>query len=322
MKITDTEFKKAADLIEKSKKIQIISHRNPDGDTIGANLALSQILIQGGKDVVSLCADQIPLSLMFLPGAINVNIPIPGGLPDLIIALDASSPEQIKYEEIITLIGKKKIPIINIDHHATNKNYGSVNIVIPDAASATEVLYYFFDYIGVQITPNIATCLLAGIYSDTGSFMHSNTRESTFKIAGDLFCRGAAVSLIIKNMFKTHTVEQLRLWGRVLENARYNKNGSIVSKVTQKDFDETASSPRDLTGIINYLNSVPGAKMTILLAEDTKGNVKGSIRTRNDKFDATKISGKFGGGGHSKAAGFTIPGKIVSEEVWRIEKTD
>ena len=316
------DFNKAAELIDKSEKILIFSHRNPDGDTIGSNLSLSQILKESGKTVLSLCADQIPLSLMFLPGATDVRITLPEESPDLIITLDASSTEQIKYEEIIAIISKKKIPVLNIDHHATNKNYGHVNIVMQDAASTTEVLYYFFEYIGILITPPIATCLLAGIYSDTGSFMHSNTKESTFKIASDLFCKGASVSLIINNMFKTHTVEQLRLWGRVLENARHNKNGSIVSKVTQADFDETCSSPRDLTGIINYLNSVPGAKMTILLAEDTKGNVKGSIRTQNDRIDATKISERFGGGGHAKAAGFTIPGKIVSEEVWRIEKID
>jgi len=316
------EFKKAFDLIESAEKILIISHRNPDGDTIGSNLALRQILLGSGKQITSLCADQIPFSLIFLPGSSSITIPLPELTPDLIITLDASSTEQIKYEEIISIINKKKIPVINIDHHATNKNFGLVNIVMPEAASVTEVLYYFFDFLNAVITPPIATCLLAGIYSDTGSFMHSNTNQNTFKIAGDLFCKGAAVSLIINNMFKTHTVEQLRLWGRVLENARQNKNGSIVSKVTQTDFDDTGSSPRDLTGIINYLNSVPGAKMTILLAEDTKGNVKGSIRTQNDKIDATKISEKFGGGGHAKAAGFTIPGKIVSEEVWRIEKLD
>jgi len=316
------EFKKAFDLIDSAEKILIISHRNPDGDTIGSSLALRQILLGSGKQIISACADQIPLSIMFLPGAPNILVSLPDFDADLIITLDASSTEQIKYEEIISTINKKKIPVLNIDHHATNKNFGIVNIVMPEAASTTEVLYYFFEYLGAVITPQIATSLLAGIYSDTGSFMHSNTRQSTFKIAADLFCKGAAVSLIINNMFKTHTVEQLRLWGRVLENARQNKNGSIVSKVTQTDFDDTDSSPRDLTGIINYLNSVPNAKMTILLAEDTKGNVKGSIRTQNDKIDATKISEKFGGGGHAKAAGFTIPGKIVSEEVWRIEKLD
>jgi len=316
------QFEKAAFLIEQSERILIVSHRNPDGDTIGANLALKQIFTGTGKQIISACADQIPVSLVFLPGATNMEIPVNPHDFDLIVSVDASSPEQIKYEELISIINKKKIPVINIDHHATNKNFGTVNLVIDDAASTTEVLYHFFEYLKATITPQIATCLLAGIYSDTGSFMHSNTKQETFKISADLFARGAAVSLIINNMFKTHTIEQLRLWGRVLENARINKNGSMVSKVTQSDFDSTGGSPRDLTGIINYLNSVPNTKMTILLAEDTKGNVKGSIRTQNDKIDATKISGKFGGGGHAKAAGFTIPGKIVSEEIWRIENLD
>jgi len=322
MKDINKEFQKAASLISNSEKILIVSHRNPDGDTIGANLALKQVLSGTGKQIVSACADQIPFSLVFLPGSTNIQIPINPEDFDLIIAMDASSTEQIKYEEIIAIINKKKIPVINFDHHATNKNFGTVNIVNTDAASTTEVLYEFFKFLDIDLIPQIATCLLAGLYSDTGSFMHSNTKQSSFNIASELLSKGASITQIINNMFKTHTVEQLKLWGRVLENARANKKGSIVSKVTQKDFDETGSSPRDLTGIINYLNSVPNAKMTILLAEDTKGNVKGSIRTQNDDIDATKISGKFGGGGHAKAAGFTIPGKIVSEEVWRIEKLD
>ncbi|MBN1494825.1 bifunctional oligoribonuclease/PAP phosphatase NrnA [Candidatus Peregrinibacteria bacterium] len=309
-------------IIDQSEKILILSHRNPDGDTIGANLALHNVLAVNGKQVISACADQIPFSLVFLPGSSKILINLPDDKPDLIITVDASSPAQLKYENIITTIQKKDIPVLNIDHHATNKKFGTENLVDVNAASTTEVLYNFFKFMEIGITPQIATCLLAGLYSDTGSFMHSNTSRSSFDIASDLMSKGASLSFIIENMFKTHTVEQLRLWGRVLENARKNKNGSIVSKVTQSDFDETQSSPRDLTGIINYLNSVPNTKMTILLAEDTKGNVKGSIRTQNNKIDATKISGKFGGGGHAKAAGFTIPGKIISEEVWRIEKLD
>jgi phosphoesterase RecJ-like protein len=315
MKNLQKDFEKAVNLIKKHKNILIISHRNPDGDTVGANLALKTVLSKHfGKKVSSACADPLPESLKFLPESDSFIMQINKEKYDLIISVDCSSKDQLKFNEI-------ENPIINIDHHPTNNNYGSVNIVDPDAASVTEILYDFFKFIEVDITPRTATNLLAGVYNDTGSFMHSNTTAYTYKIASVLVEAGASWSQIVENMFKTQSVQQLKLWGRVLSNARINKKGTIVSKVTQSDFKETHSSPQDLSGIINYLNSVSQSKMSILLAEDMHGHVKGSLRSKEDDIDVAMICEKFGGGGHKKAAGFTIPGKIVSEETWKIDDT-
>jgi phosphoesterase RecJ-like protein len=222
--------------------------------------------------------------------------------------------DQINFPEI------DKKQIVNIDHHPTNKKFGEINIVDEKVACATEILYDFFEFIKAKITPNTATYLLTGIYNDTGSFMHSNTSLSSYKIAAKLVEAGAALPKIVKHMFKTQSIEQLRLWGKVLSNARMNKKGALVSKVTNDDFIETNSSPSDLMGVINYLNSVSQSNMSILLSEDMKGHVKGSMRTAKDNMDVASLCEKLGGGGHKKAAGFTIPGKIVSEEVWKIEE--
>lgn len=311
------DFEKAIQLIKKYQNILIISHRNPDGDTIGANLVLNEVFKSKlKKNVISACADPIPYSLLFLVKGNSIKREIDLKNTELIITVDCSSKNQIKYEELFN----KKIPIINIDHHPSNSNYGKVNIVDSDAASTTEIVFDFLKFIEASITPYHATCLLAGIYCDTGSFMHSNTKAKTYKMASILLESGASVSSIIKNMFQTKTIEQLRLWGKVLSNTRINKNGTVVSKVTTNDFDETKALPSDLSGIVNYLNSIPESKMSILLSEDMKGNVKGSVRSGKGNVDASTICEQLGGGGHKKAAGFTIPGKIVSNEVWRIEK--
>lgn len=307
----EKEFQKAASLFNKAKHVLIVSHRQPDGDTIGSNLALQQALsLFFGITASSVCADPMPYSLNFLPGSNNVHKSLPKDF-DLVISVDCSSLDQIKYPDLK--------PDINIDHHASNNNYGKINIVDPEAASTTVIIYEIFKYMQIPIRPDMATNLLAGIYCDTGCFMHTNTTAEIYKIAADLMQCGAKSTEIVKHMFKTKTVEQLKLWGKVLTNIKVNQKGTIVSKITSDEFEETSATPKDLSGVINYLNSVPNCKMSMLLSEDMKGNVQGSIRTNEDTMDVSELSGKLGGGGHKKAAGFTIPGKIVAEEVWRIE---
>ncbi|MFC1656149.1 bifunctional oligoribonuclease/PAP phosphatase NrnA [Patescibacteria group bacterium] len=315
------EFEKALKLIKKSNDILIVSHKNPDGDTVGSNLSLRQVLISDfGKNVTSACVDPLPNSLLFLADSNIFENKIDPNKHDLIITVDASSIDQLKFAEIDERLLKSGKDIINIDHHPTNKKFGTLNIVDENVSCATEILYYFFEFIGATIAPNTATYLLAGLYNDTGSFMHSNTSPSSYKMASKLLEAGAALPRIVKHMFKTQSVEQLRLWGKVLSNARMNKKGTLVSKVTNNDFYETNSSPRDLMGVINYLNSVSQSNLSVLLSEDMKGHVKGSMRTVKDDVDVASLCEKLGGGGHKKAAGFTIPGKIVTEEVWRIEE--
>ncbi|MFC1600177.1 bifunctional oligoribonuclease/PAP phosphatase NrnA [Patescibacteria group bacterium] len=307
----ETDFQNAANKINKSKHALIVSHRQPDGDTMGSNLALQKALsLYFGITASSVCADPLPFSLKFLPGSENVHKSLPDNF-DLIISVDCSSLDQIKYPEIK--------PDINIDHHASNKKYGKINLVDSDAASTTVIVYKLLKYLQIPILPGMATNLLAGIYCDTGCFMHTNTTSDIYEIAADLMACGASANEIVKHMFKTKTVEQLKLWGKVLENIKVNQKGTIVSKITSDEFEETHATPKDLSGVINYLNSVPNCKMSMLLSEDMKGNVQGSIRTNEGGVDASELSGKLGGGGHKKAAGFTIPGKIVAEEVWRIE---
>lgn len=320
MPLKEKDFENLSKEFKKFKNFVIISHRNPDADTIGANLALKQILTDNfGKKVTSACADVVPISLKFLQGSNKIRQQIDLNNYDAIISVDCSSKKQMKFSETIKNFNKYKIPIINIDHHASNNNYGRTNFVDPDSSSTTEILFKYFEYSKIKITPQIATDLLAGIYCDTGSFMHSNTNAGNYKIAEKLLSLGASHSKIIKYMFKTKTVDQLKLWGRVFSNTRMNKQKAIVSKVTGRDFNETNTNPRDLSGIVNYLNSVPNCKMSILLSEDMKGNVKGSVRSGHGNIDVADLCEQLGGGGHTKAAGFTMPGKIVSEEVWRIE---
>lgn len=315
MKDPAKEFEKSLKLIKESQNILIISHRNPDGDTIGSNLTIRYLLEnEFNKTVTSLCIDSLPESLEFLLNGYHFEHSANLKEFDLIIIVDCSSLEQAAFKI------PKNAKVLNIDHHASNIEFGTVNLVNSEAASTTEIIYELFEYLNITLTPHQATCLLGGLYTDTGSFMHSNTNARSYEISAKLLKAGACLQKIIKYMFRTKTIEQLKLWGKVLSNARINKHGSLITKVTETDYKETNSNPRDLTGVVNYLSAVPNCKMSILLAEDTKGNVRGSIRTADSETDVADICQQLGGGGHKKAAGFTIPGKIVSEEVWRIEE--
>lgn len=321
MDAKDKAFKSITNEFKNHERFLIVSHRNPDADTVGANLALKKLLKEEfKKEAVSACADKIPSNLNFLKGSNEFLRQIDLNDYDAIVSVDCSSKKQMKYPEKLSDFEKHKIPIINIDHHISNDKYGRLNLIDTTSSSTTEILFKYFEYLNVPITPCVATSLLAGIYCDTGSFTHSNTNINNYKIAERLMSKGAMHSKIVKNMFKTKTVNQLKLWGKVFSNARINNQKTIVSKVTKDDFLKTNTSPKDLTGIVNYLNSVSSCEMSILLAEDMKGNVKGSIRSENGDTDVADLCKQFGGGGHQKAAGFKIPGKIISEEVWKIEK--
>jgi phosphoesterase RecJ-like protein len=317
MQIEPDILSKTRNVILESANILIFSHRNPDPDTIGSNLAMKMFLKTLQKTSVSVCYDPVPPSCMFLPQAESITGTLNTQNVDLIITLDASSIDQLGFPD---RIGKiiQKIPTLVIDHHATNNNYGDFNLIIPDAASTTLVLYHLFKAIFPAITADIATCLLCGLYSDTGSFMHSNTSEDSLKAAADLFIKGARKKQIIKNLYKSKSIEQLYLWGKIFSEAVITQKEILVSAVKKEDYEKLNTDQQSLTGVIDYLNMVKDSKITALLTEDGKGNIKGSLRTKRDDVDLTEIAKTLGGGGHTKASGFTLTGHLKKEIHWKI----
>lgn len=314
----EEKFNQMKRQVEKADKILLISHRKPDGDTLGSCIALKHAISKLDKEVTMACIDEIPERYSFLPDIHNFITEFNFKDFDLIIVCDAGASYMTSYHEIYEDIFKGEVPVINIDHHASNDNFGTLNIVDPNAASTTMMVYKFFKFAGYQFTPMIATALLTGLYNDTGSFMHQNTTPETLKIAGDLLAHGGKVIDVSRNLFNTTPVSTLKLWGRVLDNLKINSEGVAMSVVTEKDFKECNADIDELSGAVDFINCVPETKFTVLLHEDEKGNVKGSFRTRNENVDLEEIASKFGGGGHKKAAGFTLPGKLEKETRWKI----
>lgn len=316
LKIRAREIK---NLLEKASNVLLIAHKKPDGDTLGATIAMYLALQTMGKNPAMACYDKIPANLQFLPYHDKFIHEFNPSDFDLIIALDNGASYMSRFHEKYPDIFKTpNLPVINIDHHPSNDNFGQINLIDTSAAATTSIIYQLLLIWNVKITREIATCLLTGIYTDTGSFMHSNTNSDVYKVASELLSFGGNFALISKHIFKNTPLPTLKLWGRALKKIKMNPEKIAMSVITQKDLRDCHAKPEDLSGIIDLINSVPDAKFSCLLVEDKNGQVKGSFRTQQENVNLSKIAGLFGGGGHQKAAGFSLPGHLQKETYWRI----
>lgn len=244
-----------------------------------------------------------------------------GGVPyDCIVTVDAADPAQLgknydNYTELFQLI-----PVINIDHHASNLAFGKINLVDIMASSTTSLILPLIENLESQTAKSLmdadtATLLLAGLITDTSSFQNPNTTPDAFAVAAKLIGYGARQQEIIHHLYKTKKLSTLRLWGRTLSKIQYDEPHRLVwSVLTAKDFADIGGSPDETEGVIDELMSnAPGAEIVFLLKEKSPQEVNGSIRTLTPTIDASKLASLFGGGGHTQAAGFKIFGKTIQD---------
>lgn len=234
---------------------------------------------------------------------------------DCLITLDAADWERLGslYTDNPKLF--QSVPVINIDHHASNDYYGAVNLVDVTATSTAEVLVGLIEALGPSlIDADVATVLLTGIISDTGSFQHSNTTPKSLTIAAQMVGFGARHQEIIRYLFKTKTFSTLKLWGRILTHIQHDPGSKLVwSMASLSDLTETDSTEAQIGGVIDELmTSVPEAEVVLLLSEREARIVSGSIRTQRG-VDAADIAKIFGGGGHHGAAGFKLLDSSLTE---------
>ncbi len=317
MKLDKNELKGIAQAIEKAEAILLIPHKSPDGDTLGSALGLYHSLKQMGKNPTVDCIDEPAPVFNFMPAIETVKQGIEHVDYDLVFIVDAGATHLTGVHERYPQLFDKSHEVINIDHHPTNDYYGRYNLVKPKAAAATMIVYQMIMDLGMPLDRHAATCLLTGIYTDTGSFMHSNTDAETMRMAARLLAKGANLRGISNDIFNTTKISTMRLWGRVLRNIYRTPDGVTMSVVTQKDFEECDATYEEMTGVVDYVNSVPNSAYSVILTEK-KGAVKGSLRTLNEDVDVSAIAGQYGGGGHTKAAGFTVKGKLKKEIRWKV----
>lgn len=306
--------------VMQAEKILLVTHQNPDGDAVGCISAFSYFLRDLAKKHHNYCFNQPAPRINSLPHIININTD-PGiwrEKHDLVVVLDSGDFRHAAIDSQIREAVHGPT-VINIDHHETNSNFGHFNLVIKTASSASEVLYYFFKYNNVPLNKNIAAALLTGIITDTENFTNPGTNINCLKIASDLIHRGANFNQIKTWFLKDKTLSSLKLWG--IAFSRLNKNEAcdiIYSFITRKDLKENNLDESETEGIANFMNNLGDCKASLLLKEKKDGLVKGSLRTTRDDFDAAGVARALGGGGHRKAAGFTMEGSVdeVLNKVW------
>ncbi|MFH1367035.1 MAG: DHH family phosphoesterase [Patescibacteria group bacterium] len=322
----NSSFLKLQELISKANNILLSTHERPDGDALGAMIALSYYLEDLGKKHLCYAREKVIDAYFFLPGIEKISHQLEKVADfDLVIFLDAGDVKRTGLKDFLFQIDKNKTKVINIDHHLTSSldedHFFDLNIVSLEVSSTSEIIYNFFDFLKIHLNKEKATNLLTGVLTDTGCFSNLGTTVSSFSMAADLMNKGTNIKKICDHTQKNKNVVSLKLWGRVLSRLEKNeKTGVVTSAITLKDLEECGAEEESTEGISNFLNFLSDAKYTLLYKEEKSGTVKGSLRTTREEVDVAKIAAEYGGGGHKKAAGFSVKGKLVkTADGWRIE---
>lgn len=318
----DNLIQKVINKITSFQKILLIVHENPDGDTLSSASAVYQVLKKIGKNPAMVCKDPVPKPFLFLPYMNLIHNDMLFGDYEAIIVIDCGDLRRTGFDFRLKEFARKKRIIINIDHHPKNDLHkiASINYFDREASSTAELIWHLLEKMNIEIDKDIATAILTGLYTDTGGFKHSNTTSNTLEIAAELLRHGARIKLITKNVSLNKTVPAMKLWGLVLSRLRKNPEFKIVSSViTQKDLIDCLANQDDIAGVVNLMNSIPDSKAAILFYETEDGKIRASMRTENEAVDLSRLASIFGGGGHKKASGFTIDGKLsIVKDDWKI----
>ena len=298
----------AARLIRRANAIALATHVSPDPDAIGSLLGAGGALRTLGKRVAMLCDDPPPGSVDFLPGLKDVRSTLPRGFKsDLFIGLDASDPGRLG--EVAQPLMNGAFPVLVIDHHVTNPNFGAVNVVEPETSSCAEVLLKLLDKLKIKPDRKIATCLMAGIVGDTRGFSTSNVTPATLRSAARLAEAGADLREISERVLSRHSLEGLRLLGLALGDVHFD-NEIIWSAIPFEKRKAAGLADSHEAGVSNILLTVPEARVSAAFVEQADGRVDVSMRARPGS-NVAKVALELGGGGHPAAAGCTIDGPLT-----------
>ena len=298
------------ELIEHSTDILILPHVGPDGDAIGSSVGLKTALVEMGKNVQIVSNSDLPFFYYELfDGEIQKECTIK---PTLAIALDSSDIGRITDRKELY----EGLSLVNIDHHITNEYYGDLNIVDEKASSTGELLYKVITQeLGQSISQKTAKALYSAIVSDTGSFIYSNTRPETFECASKLLETGFDKESISIEMYQSTPMEKFKLMSMALADAQFYYAGKLgITQVTQKMMKECGTTNTD--DIAEQLRNIKGVEVSALIIEKEK-EIKVSMRSKS-WFDLASLSKANGGGGHMRAAGYSVidmPIEKVREKV-------
>jgi len=293
--------------IKNAGSIAIGGHVRPDGDCVGSCLGVYLYVREQFPDKqIHVYLESIPTPFLFLKGADEIRHEIPENeIYDLFIALDCGDKGRLGFSAPLFDAAKRTFCV---DHHVSNQAFADENCIEPDASSTSELVC---DLLNVEnISKNVAECLYLGIVHDTGVFRHSCTHPSTMRAAANLMEKGIDFTKIITETFDEKTYAQNQIMGYALVNSRLLLNGrGIAAAINRETMEKYQVVPKQLDGIVNQLKLTKGADVAIFMYELEEGDYKVSLRS-TEAVDVSLIAGRFGGGGHARAAGYNKRGAV------------
>ena len=296
--------------LQSARRVLAVGHENPDGDTLGASLAVCRLVERNGGVATAVFADPIPPLYDFLPAVGRARTdPDPSIDYDLLVVSDCGTLDRVgsvadRHRELFD-----RLPRVVIDHHASNEAAGPADWIEPHAAATCEMTAILAARLGAPLDLGdgaLAAELMTGIVMDTATFAHPNATPRTLAVSAALVEAGATLSEISRRLYRTKPDPQLRLFGRVLDRLEVSASRQVIhSTLLDADLVATGSIPAYSEGIIDLLAQSDDAEVAILFKEAAEGT-RLSVRTKPGGVDATVLTGLFGGGGHARASGATI----------------
>ena len=298
-------MKEVVELIRGAERVTAICHENPDGDTLGAAIAIAIAAERLGKQAEVVSGDPPPPFLAVLPRIREVRR-APQLEPGLAVIVDTG--DLMRTGRVAAEHGDwlSRATIAVIDHHVSNEGFGQANWIDPHAAATCEMVALMLPELGVELDEELATALMTGIVQDTHTFAHPNATPRTLRVAAELVEAGAPLSALNRAVYADRPFSTLQLWGRMLNSIGERCEGRIVHAVmTAEMLRETGEQPNASEGFVDLLGSTKAADITVLFKEVEVGSTRVSVRT-SSRADAVAITSAFGGGGHVRAAGCTV----------------
>ncbi len=291
--------------LDDAKHILIIAHVNPDADSMGSAIAMYTHILRLHKKVTLYCkTEKINPALSFLPFFDKVKSNLPKDY-DLALSFDCGAIKRLGIEV--------SAPLVNVDHHISNENYGAINILDTSAISTTQVLYDFFKSNDISINAKMATSLYAGLADDSQNFTTDKTSERTFLMAADLIKCGADNALCTKMLFKQRSLASIRMKAKMLSSAQLHCSGKVISTLVERSFfEETGAYEVDCEEALHESLELVNIEVALMLRFTKDGRIKGSLRS-SGILNMNELAAHLGGGGHFHSAGFVIDGDSLEE---------
>lgn len=300
------EFAKAVTELKNADNVLILTHINPDGDTLGSGFALLRALKKLGKRARLINGDKIAEKYSYLRDGIEEE----AFQPEYIVSVDVAE-NKLLGDSLNETYGDKVD--LSIDHHGSSRTFAKMTYCEPHSASCCEIIYLIIKALGVDMDSDIASCIYTGCSTDTGCFKYSNVTVRTHIIAAELIAAGADHSRINVRMFDTKSMNNIMLERMCLSSLEFFAEGRVaVISVTQDMFRESGTDKSALDAIKPITRQIEGVKVGVTLREEKNGVISVSVRTDED-VDASAICARFGGGGHVRASGCEFKGETLEK---------